>query len=73
MKSFGRLWGFMKKFFVCPKKGGVILEPAQIADVGDRHLFPEKLPRHEKPFAVYIPADGIAGFLLKSPHQVVFA
>ena len=62
----------MKKFPVGPEECGIIFESAQIADLGDGFLLPQKLPCHEKALAVNVAADGIASFLFKHPHKVVF-
>lgn len=40
----GRL---MKKFLVSPEKGGIILKPTQIADLGNGLLLFKKLPCHQ--------------------------
>lgn len=64
-------WAFSKFRLICPGKGGIILKAAAVTDIGDRQIRLQKLPGGKKPFAGDVAADGVAGLLLKEPHEVI--
>lgn len=63
-------WGFAEAFFVCAREGGVVLEPAFIADFRDRFPGEYKVTREQQPLCGQVIPDAVAGLLFEGVHEV---
>lgn len=64
---------FVEFGLVCAEEGGVVLEAAAVADIRERDISAEQFACGQKPLIRNVTAEGVAGFLLEKPHQVVTA
>ena len=63
----------MQHFFIGPAESGIIPEPAFHTGAGRRHSGKNQIPCGQNSFFQNILVHGIAGFLLKFAHHMVFA
>ena len=63
-------WGLSKTFFVCARKGRIILKTACIADLGDRCPFRNQILCEKQSFGREIIADRVAGLLFECVNHI---
>lgn len=60
-------------FFVCPQKGGIVLETAEVAGLCSTGALAQQVSGFDQAFFGNVVSNCIAGFLLEKPHHVIGA